>query len=134
VRRAGLAAAVAALLLGATGCLSVSVPDYVADHYDPRPSEGTARVFHADESPSRVAHDIADARPPAERRVTPSGVFMRYQKDMVGVVPDPAGGSRILLTSERDGYFLFFPYVGGYWGTYSGRGDEFRGGGPGAGK
>jgi hypothetical protein len=125
---------VAALLLGATGCLSVSVPGYLDDEYEKRPNEGTTRVFHSDDAPSEVAHDIADARPPAERRVTPSGVFMRYQKDMVGVVPDPAGGSRILLTSERDGYFLFFPYVGGYWGTYSGRGDDFRGGGPGAGK
>ncbi len=134
MRRARLAAAVAALALGATGCLSVSVPDHLEDSYESRPSEGPTRVFHADEHPSRVAHDIADARPPAERRVTPSGVFMRYQKDMVGVVPDPAGGSRILLTSERDGYALFFPYVGGYWGTYSGRGDDFRGGGPGAGK
>ena len=134
MRRAAVAAAVAALLLGATGCLSASVPDYVADHYEARPNEGATRVFHADEPPSRVANAIGDARPPAERRVTPSGVFMRYQKDMVGVVPDPAGGSRILLTSERDGYALFFPYVGGYWGTYSGRGDDFRGGGPGAGK
>lgn len=118
----------------ASGCLDSSVRDWVADNGERRPSMGTAQVFHLDGRPTEVAARIADARKPAERRVTTSGVFLRYQKDMVGVVPDPAGGSRVLIEDERRGYGTFFPYVGGYWGTFSGRGETFRGGGPGAGK
>jgi Domain of unknown function (DUF4247) len=117
-----------------TGCLSASVRDWVADHYEARPSEDGVLVYHAGEPPTQVAKRIADARKPGDRRVTTSGVFLRYRNDMVGVVADSAGGSRILITDERRGYTYFYPYVGGYWGTYSGSGDGFRGGGPGGGK
>lgn len=120
--------------LGLTGCLDASVRNWVADHYEQRPAEDGVAVFHAKEAPTEVARRIADARKPADRRVTTSGVFLRYRNDMVGVVADPAGGSRILITDERRGYTYFYPYVGGYWGTASGSGDAFRGGGPGVGK
>lgn len=117
-----------------SGCFNASVRDWVAGKYEKRTDEGPARVYHANGVPSAVAKEIADARPPAERRVTTSGVFLRYRSDMVGVLPDAAGGSRVLITNERNGYAYFFPYIGGYWGTYSGTGDTFRGGGPGGGK
>lgn len=117
-----------------TGCLNASVREWAADNYERRPDRGTAQVFHSDDPPTVTARRIADAREPAERRVTASGVFLRYQRDFVAVIPDPAGGSEILVEDERRGYATFFPYVGGFWGTYSGRGESFRGGGPGAGK
>jgi len=66
--------------------------------------------------------------------VTESGVFLRYSKDYVGVVPDRGGGSKIYVDDERRGYAHFYPFIGGFWGSYSGRGESFRGGGPGAGK
>lgn len=134
MRRLGALALVLAVALTSAGCLSASVRDWVADHYEQRPSEDGVAVYHADAPPTQVAKRIADARKPADRRVTTSGVFLRYRSDMVGIVADPAGGSRILITDERRGYAYFFPYVGGHWGTYSGTGDGFRGGGPGAGK
>lgn len=134
MRRPLAALAVAATVLLASGCLNASVRDWVADHHERQPDEGTAQVFRAEGPPSEVAAEIADARTPAERRVTVSGVFLRYRDDMVGVVPDPAGGSRVLVESAERGYATFFPYVGGFWGTFSGPGETFRGGGPGAGK
>ncbi len=120
--------------LTTAGCLSASVRGWIADHYEKRPSEDGVDIYHATEAPTAVAKRISDARKPADRRVTASGVFLRYRNDMVGIVADPAGGSRILVTDEKRGYTYFYPYVGGHWGTYSGTGGGFRGGGPGAGK
>lgn len=134
MRRPLAALALAGAVLLASGCLSASVRGWAADNHERLPDEGTAEVYRADGPPSRVAAELADAREPAERRVTPSGVFLRYRNDLVAVVPNPGGGSRILIENERNGYATFFPFVGGYWGTFGGPGETFRGGGPGAGK
>jgi len=137
---------VAALLTGA-GILGLvltltsgnSVRDYIKDNYK---FTGTERVegarrdsllYASAKSPSKTAGDIAGARKPADRRVTESGVFLRYQKDVVSVVPQ-AGGSRIIVDDEDSGYRRNYFFVGGFWGTFSGRGQAFRGGGPGSGK
>ena len=129
--------AVGAMLL--VGCgLDASVRNYVQDNYrferEERTREGRSLVYRSDQPPTRTAADIAGARTPADRRNTASGVFLRYSKDFVGVVPDGRGGSRVMVDDERRGYSHFYPYVGGYWGTYSGPGESFRGGGPGGGK
>lgn len=128
----------AALLLGVAvlaGCGGGSVRDYVQSNYERQSGPGERpAVYRSDEPPSRTAADIAEARRPGDRRVTESGVFLRYQRDFVGVVPDRGGGSRVLVDDQRHGYGFFFPYVGGFWGRSSGRGESFRGGGPGAGK
>jgi hypothetical protein len=114
------------------------VRNYVQDNYrferEDRTDEGRSLVYRSDQPPTRTAADIAGARKPADRRTTASGVFLRYSNDFVGVVGDGRGGSRIMVDDERRGYSHFYPYVGGYWGTYSGRGESFRGGGPGGGK
>jgi hypothetical protein len=115
-----------------------SVRGFVRDTYRPagtRQVEGGGRseLYDSSKSPSATAEQIADAVKPGDRRVAPAGVFLRYDKDIVSVVPRP-GGSRVILEDERTGYRSGFFYLGGFWGTYSGRGESFRGGGPGGGK
>ncbi len=132
-----LVVALATVLLAGCG-LDASVRNHVRDNYrferEERTREGRSLVYRSDQPPTRTAAEIAGARPPADRRNTASGVFLRYSKDFVGVVPDGRGGSRIMVDDERRGYSHFYPYVGGFWGTYSGPGESFRGGGPGGGK
>ncbi|WP_205697653.1 DUF4247 domain-containing protein [Conexibacter sp. SYSU D00693] len=99
------------------------------------PQGRRADAFTCRERPSVLAAALAKRHKPAERRTTASGLFLRYSNQMVGVLGGPGGrGSKVLLARERDGYGFFYPYVGGWWGTYSGRGESFRGGGPGGGK
>lgn len=109
-----------------------SVKSYVKDHYKRTGSDRGAQVYTSPKPPARVASEIAKAHKPADRRVTPEGVFLRYRGDFVGVLAS-GRGSRIEVADEKRGYGLFFPFVGGYWGTYSGPAESFRGGGPGGG-
>ena len=96
---------------------------------------GRSAVYSSPSAPSAVASSIAGKWKPAERLTDPSGYFLRYRNDIVAVTADPDGsGSRIHIDDERRGYTRWYPYIGGYWGTYSGPGEGFRGGGPGAGK
>jgi hypothetical protein len=126
------------LALPAAGCANASVRDSVASNYqferEERGRDGRSLVYRSPKPPTRTAAEIGDRLSPGERRVTESGVFLRYARDYVGVVPDGRGGSRIFVDDERRGYGHFYPYVGGYWGSYSGRAESFRGGGPGTGK
>ena len=110
---------------------------------DPRTEETPGLlVCHSDEDPLTTSRRIADEVKPADRRATGVGVFLRYRNDMVATLGEE-GGSRIEVTNEKDGYRRHYDYVGGYWGLYTlgnvfgsggGRGEGFRGGGPGAGK
>lgn len=109
-----------------------SARSYVRDHYKRAGSDRGAELYSSSKPPAKVAAEIADAHKPADRRATPEGVFLRYRSDYVGVMPRGTG-SRIAVADERRGYGLFFPFVGGYWGRASGRGEGFRGGGPGGG-
>jgi hypothetical protein len=124
--------------IGATFATRQSARSHVRSAYrceQPRAAASGGQTFtcSATTSPKATAAAIARAVRPADRRATSSGIFLRYRNDMVGV--QPAGrGSRITVAPEREGYRLFYPFIGGYWGTYSGRGETFRGGGPGAGK
>ena len=98
--------------------------------------EGAAKdslLYASEQPPSTTAADISDARKPADRRVTESGVFLRYQDDIVSVVPR-TGGSQVIVDDEEGGYRRNYLFVGGFWGTFSGRGQAFRGGGPGSAK
>ncbi len=114
-----------------------------ANRCDPRTdAEPGLLVCHSDKDPLTTAEDIADDVKPADRRATGVGVFLRYRNDMVAALGEK-GGSRIEVTNEKDGYRRHYDYVGGYWGLYTlgsvfgsggGRGEGFRGGGPGAGK
>lgn len=130
-------AAIGLILLGVLGLAftltsSGSARSYVRENYTRAGSDRGAEVYTSSKPPARVAAEIAEAHKPADRRATPEGVFLRYRSDYVGVMPQ-GQGSRIAVADERRGYGLFFPFVGGYWGRASGRGEGFRGGGPGGG-
>jgi hypothetical protein len=136
--------AIALVVLGVLGLVGIfacnqSVEGWLADRCDRGaverdPQGNRANTFRCRESPSDVAADLAAAHEPADRRSTPEGHFLRYADDMVGIVSAEGGGSTAYLSDERNGYGFFFPFVGGWWGTYSGPGERFRGGGPGGGK
>jgi hypothetical protein len=130
-------AAIALIVAGVLGIVLTvsstgSVKSYVKDHYKRAGSDQGAEIYTSTKPPATVAAEIAKAHKPADRRVTPEGVFLRYRKDFVGVLARGTG-SRIEVADERRGYALFFPFVGGYWGSYSGPAETFRGGGPGGG-
>ena len=130
-------AAIGLILLGVLGLAFTltsagSARSYVRENYERAGSDRGAELYSSSKPPARVAAEIAKAHKPADRRATPEGVFLRYRSDYVGVMPQ-GSGSRIAVADERRGYGLFFPFVGGYWGRASGRGEGFRGGGPGGG-
>lgn len=110
--------------------------DHLRENYTlVRTTDGGRSVeYSSDRKPSAVAASIAGKWKPAERLSDPSGYFLRYRNDIVAVSAADGGGSRIFVDDERRGYTRWYPYIGGYWGTYSGPGEGFRGGGPGAGK
>ena len=149
-------------LAGVFACSS-SIDAWLADHctkgrVETDPQGHRAQAWSCKGTPSKLASQLAKAHSPADRRSTPEGHFLRYRDRMIGVVPASAtataagagvrgqvvravdgGGSgdgraKILDARERDGYGYFNPYVGGWWGTYGGPGERFRGGGPAAGK
>jgi hypothetical protein len=138
------AIALALIALGALGLAGIvacneSVEGWLADRCERAgtetdPNGNRAEAFHCAARASTVAADLGEAHEPADRRSTPEGHFLRYADDMVGIVPAEGGGSTAYLSDERGGYGFFFPFVGGWWGTYSGPGESFRGGGPGGGK
>ena len=98
---------------------------------DPRGNR--AQTFRCKDRPSALAAHLTKAHKPADEHTSPEGHFLRYSDDMVGIVPE-GGGSKAYLADERNGYAFFGPFVGGWWGTYGGRGETFRGGGPAGGK
>jgi hypothetical protein len=100
------------------------------------PDRKDTLIYSSPKSISQTAHDISEKHKPADRRTTEAGAFLRYSDDVVSVVPPTSGmrGSRILVDDEEGGYHRNYFFVGGFWGTYSGAGGAFRGGGPGSGK
>lgn len=146
--------------LGGMFACSSSIDSWLADHctkgkVETDPGGHRAQAWSCNGTPSKLAADLSKAHSPADRRSTPEGHFLRYRDRMIGVVPmtgatasadprgqvvravDAGGGDRrtkILDARERDGYGYFNGYVGGWWGSYGGRGEGFRGGGPAAGK
>jgi hypothetical protein len=136
-------AAVGVVGLGATLLTHGSVRDHIAKRYRfvadeaaPGGSSTRTRVYASNKLVGATTRDIASKFKPADRRVTEAGTFLRYRDDVVSIVPAPRGqrGSRVLVDDEAGGYHRNYPYVGGFWGTYSGPAGSFRDGGPGAGK
>lgn len=140
IGRVGLVvAAIGALVIGLVSCRgSQSVRDYVSGRCAATGSERDPQGRRADGfscpgKPVAFAAALAGRHEPARRRSTPTGHFLRYRNEMVGIFP-ARGRTKVLLARERDGYGYFNNYIGGFWGSYGGRGESFRGGGPGAGK
>jgi hypothetical protein len=134
---AGILIVVGILAIGAVAATTRgSVRDHVRERYTlvSSASGGRSAVYSSPSKPSAVAASIASKWKPAERLSDPSGYFLRYRNDIVAVTAAEGGGSRITVDDERRGYARWYPYIGGYWGTYSSPGEGFRGGGPGAGK
>ncbi len=117
------------LLVSSTG----SVRSFLADRYERTGQRGAETLYASAKPADATAAEIAEANEPADRRATPEGIFLRYRDDFVRVTP--AGtGSQVGIADEDRGYALYYPFIGGYWGTYTGRGETFRGGGPGGAK
>ena len=137
---AGLGAAGIGLvaLLGVLFGTKGSVRSHIAGKYQRIEAESTGRsaVYSSTRPPGDVARSISKAWKPAERINDPGGYFLRYRSAIVAVTAAAAGqaGSRIYVDDQRQGYNRWYPYVGGLWGTFSGPGETFRGGGPAAGK
>ena len=130
-------------LLGLVLTLAIgreSVREHLASTYRPLGPEAVqngserSRAYASDEPVTETSEAIADAVKPADERTTPAGHFLRYDDDIVTVTPEGDGGSRIQIDDEQTGYRHGFVYLGGWWGSYSGPAEGFRGGGPGGGK
>ncbi|MGX6450136.1 DUF4247 domain-containing protein [Patulibacter sp. S7RM1-6] len=132
----GVLVAVVALLVLVLGLASCggSVRGYVRDHYAKVSSRNGSDVYRSNDAVAKVTKDIAGAWKPADRVTDPGGVFLRYRDDLVAIRPRTGGGSEITVDDAERGYAHWYPYVGGWFGTYSGPGEGFRGGGPGSGK
>ena len=99
------------------------------------PNGNRARRYDCPKPPKEMVAALRQAHKPADSRTTTSGTFLRYADDMVGITGGrPPSHSNAYLADERSGYAFFFPYVGGFWGTYRGPAEGFRGGGPAGGK
>lgn len=142
--RVKLLAALGAAGIGMVALLGVlfgtkgSVREHIAGKYQRVAAESNGRsvVYTSTQPPGAVANAIAGAWKPAERINDPGGYFLRYRSAIVAVTAAAAGqqGSRIYVDDQRSGYNRWYPYIGGRWGTFSGPGETFRGGGPAGGK
>jgi hypothetical protein len=125
-------------LLGVLFGTKGSVRSYINGRYQrvEAESKGRSAVYTSSQSPAAVTKAISGKWKPAERINDPGGTFLRYSSAIVAVTAAGAGqtGSKIFVDDQRSGYNRWYPYIGGRWGTFSGPGETFRGGGPAAGK
>ncbi|MUN39811.1 DUF4247 domain-containing protein [Actinomadura litoris] len=136
------AAVVAAIVLVATLRHGGGSPQkWIAKKY----SQTGVGTYRSPKPPPAVAAEINKKHKAIDRvddlaRLGPQGgIFMRYPKLVVGVLPDGTG-SRITVDTPSSGYGRYHSHVGGYWASpgtngWNSRGvGSFRGGGPGSGK
>lgn len=138
VAGAVVAATLAATALGGCG---KSQSSWIADKY----TKTGPGAFRSPKAPQTVASEIGRKFRPIDRvddmatMGANGGIFMRYPKLVVGVLPNGAG-SRITVDSPRAGYSHHYSHVSGRWSSpgsngWTSRGAaSFRGGGPGSGK
>lgn len=122
------------LLVGGLSSCGSSPRSWVKDHYTAAGKRGGADLYRTTQSVSKVTRDLTKAWKPADRLTDPGAVFLRYRDDLVIVRPRRGGGTEIAVDDADRGYASAYPFVGGWFGTYSGRAEGFRGGGPGTGK
>lgn len=125
--------ALVVLVTSLSSCGS-SPRSYVRDHYTAAGKRNGTEVYRSRDRTEKVVKDITNAWKPADRLTDAGGVFLRYRDELVAVRPRTGGGSEISVEDPERGYAHWYPYVGGWFGTYSGRAEGFRGGGPGTGK
>lgn len=80
-------------------------------------------LHHSDRSPLLVADQLLDENWASEdQRYTAVGVLLRYEHDIVALVPDGHGGTSVEREDDDDGYRHYYAYVGDFWGpTYEQR-------------
>ncbi|GAA4066463.1 DUF4247 domain-containing protein [Actinomadura miaoliensis] len=137
---------VAAAVVGVIVLVAVLARDggprgFIADRYtrlytdtyrSPKPPQAVAREINA----KHKAIDRVDDMTALGRD---GGIFLRYPKLVVGVLPD-GSGSRITVDDARAGYSRYHSHVGSHWSSPGSNGwtssgsASFRGGGPGSGK
>lgn len=132
----GAALAVIGLVVAGVAILhgDFSPRGYIADNFRRSPEHDIgddALAYTTTLAPSQTARKIIDAWEPAQQYADGSGVYLRYDEDMVVIRPF-ALGSLILVERLATAYPRYSDTVGGFWGW--GRGVSVRGGGPGAGK
>lgn len=132
------AAVLAALALGGCG---TSQSSWIADKY----SKTGRDTYRSPKAPPLVASEINKKFKSIDRvddlatRGAAGGIFLRYPKLVVGVLPNGTG-SRITVDKPRGGYNRYYSHVSGRWSSpgsngWTSRGAaSFRGGGPGSGK
>jgi hypothetical protein len=77
--------------------------------------------------PLDVSVELDDTWPPEDQRYTAVGVLLRYEHDIVALLPDGRGGTNLERHRADEGYRRFYAYVGSYWGPrYSGGDDAPR--------
>ena len=84
---------VAVLILAEVVEDAVEPPGRLADHL-----AATYTGMHDSRPPLEVSVELDDAWPPEDQRYTAVGVLLRYEHDIVALVPDGSGGTTI----ERD--------------------------------
>jgi hypothetical protein len=101
---------------------AVEPPGRLADHL-----AATYPGMRDTRPPLAVSVELDGAWPPDDQRYTAVGVLLRYEHDIVALLPDGRGGTTIERHSPEDGYRRFHAYVGSYWGPrYSQRDDVLR--------
>ncbi|MBC6447097.1 DUF4247 domain-containing protein [Actinokineospora sp. HBU206404] len=132
---AGIFGAIAAVIAIAMLARGTTVRDYVDNTYARAANldRGEEIAFTSPQTPTLVAANIAGQWKPVSQYADASGVYLRYNDDMVLVRPQ-GKGSVIRIDDVERAYRTYHSSVGGHWGWTSGHGESFRGRGPGAGK
>ncbi|SDD95153.1 DUF4247 domain-containing protein [Actinokineospora iranica] len=128
----GLIAGIVAIAMIARG---TSVRGYVERTYTRAASMdvGEERAYTSPNAPSAVSANIVGQWKPVSQYADASGIYLRYNDDMVLIRPQ-GKGSVIRVDDIDRAYRSHHSSVGGHWGWTSGHGESFRGRGPGAGK
>jgi hypothetical protein len=74
--------------------------------------------------PLELSVELDGVWPPEDQRYTAVGVLLRYEHDIVALVPDGQGGTKIERHRADEGYRRFYAYVGSYWGDRARRRDD----------
>ena len=72
---------------------------------------------HSDRSPLLVAAELGEDWPAEDQRYTVAGILLRYEHDIVALLPDGRGGTSVEREDEVDGFRRYYAYVGDFWGA-----------------
>ena len=112
------------------GCVAVLVlAEVVEDAVEPRGRladhlAATYSEMHDARPPLEVSVELDATWPPEDQRYTAVGVLLRYEHDIVALLPDGRGGTTIERHRPDRGYRRFHAYVGSYWGERYSRRDD----------